>query len=202
MGAFAGWASAREWFDDEMRRKGRGGIMHCCTGNAAQTVYYLWKRTLESSAEQMRLNLLLNHASPEADVHSYIPFEGRVDVNIKKPNKNLLVRMPEWVNPKMDKVLCTVNAVNRDVDWSGRYASVGYVHSGDCVSLRLPISERTVQGHRIGNQTYTLVLKGSTVVSINPAGEQCPMYRRAGYRANAAPLRLAWRFLADERIVW
>ena len=63
IGAFAGWASANEWFDDEMRRKQRGGIMHCCTGNAAQTVYYLWKRMQEYDGSRLRLNLLLNRAS-------------------------------------------------------------------------------------------------------------------------------------------
>lgn len=202
VGAFAGWASANEWFDDEMRRKERGGIMHCCTGNAAQTVFYLWKRTLETSEDQMRLNLLLNHASPEADVYSHIPFEGRVDLRIKKPSKNLLVRMPEWVDPQSDGVSSAVNSHHRKLDWAGRFASVGEVHQGDRVSVRFPVYEKTVTHHRIGNQTYSLVIKGNTVISIDPAGEQCPMYRRRRYRANTAPLRSVRRFLADENIAW
>jgi hypothetical protein len=124
MGAFAGWASANEWFDDGMRSKGRGGIMHCCTGNAAQTVYYLWKRMLEYDGNQMRLNLLLNRASSVADVYSHIPYEGRVDLKIKKESRSVLVRVPEWVNPATDRVSCTVNLGARSLSWRAGTSSL------------------------------------------------------------------------------
>ena len=67
--------------------------MHCCTGNAAQTVYYLWKSMMQSDDERLRINLLLNRASTAADVYSYVPYEGRVDVKVKQATRNVLVRM-------------------------------------------------------------------------------------------------------------
>ena len=43
------------------------------------------------------MNLLLNRASKWADVYSYIPYEGRVDLRFKQPCESVLVRAPEWV---------------------------------------------------------------------------------------------------------
>jgi hypothetical protein len=201
IGAFAGWASANEWFADEMRRKQRGGIMHCCTGNAAQTLYYLWKRMQEYDGNRLRLNLLLNRASPEADVYSHIPYEGRVDVKIKKETQSVLIRLPEWISPSVDKMACTVNLEVRNFTLEGRYINIGSGKPGDKLTVRFPISERTLTNQKIGNAIYTLVIKGNTVVSIDPPGKQCPMYAR-NYHATAAPQRTVRRFLANEAIAW
>lgn len=200
VGAFAGWASANEWFDDEMRRKGRGGIMHCCTGNAAQTVYYVWKRMLEHDGRQLKLNMLLNRGSAAADVYSHVPYAGHVDINIKKESERVLIRMPEWVH-RSDEVTCTINSGTRAYHWDGRYIDVGGVSAGDKLTVRFPISVRTVPHQRIGNATYALSIKGNTVVGIDPPGKQCPMYAR-DYRGNVAPYRTVKRFLAKEEIAW
>jgi hypothetical protein len=203
MGAFAGWASANEWFDDEMRRKGRGGIMHCCTGNAAQTVFYLWKHMLEYHDGELRVNLLLNRASSWADVYSHIPYDGRVDLKMKKEVRHVAIRMPEWLDrPSTAKVSCTVNGKARRFSMQGRYLNAGSVKRGDEIIVRFLISERTVPDQKIGNRTYTMVVKGNTVVSMDPAGEQCPMYARAQYRSSAARQKVVRRFLANEQIDW
>jgi hypothetical protein len=203
MGSFAGWASANEWFDDEMRRKGRGGIMHCCTGNAAQTVFYLWKQMLEYHDQELRVNLLLNRASAWADVYSHIPYEGRVELKMKKPARQVLIRMPEWLEQASTwPMACTVNGKKRDCSVRDRYVNAGAARGGDEVVVRFPVFERTVSNQKIGNRTYTLAVKGNTVVSVNPAGEQCPMYARSQYRSNAAPRRSVRRFLASEEIAW
>jgi hypothetical protein len=201
IGAFAGWASSNEWFDDEMRRQRRGGIMHCCTGNAAQTVFYLWKRMQEYDGNRLRLNLLLNRASPEADVYSHIPYEGRVDMKIKKESSSVLVRMPEWINSSSDKVACTVNLGARNFTWEGRYINAGSTKPGDRLTVHFPIPERTLANQKIGNGVFTLVIKGNTVTSIDPPGKQCPMYAR-NYRVASAPQRTVNRFLTNEVIAW
>lgn len=51
---------------------------------------------LEYDAGKLSVNLLLNRASPWADVDSYIPFEGQADVRIKQACE-LQVHIPEWV---------------------------------------------------------------------------------------------------------
>jgi hypothetical protein len=200
MGSFAGWASSNEWFDDEMRTKGRGGIMHCCTGNAAQTVYYVWKRMLEDDGDRLRLNLLFNHASPSADIYSHIPYEGRVELKIKEQRQSIVVRMPEWIGPA-DKVAATVNSNPREITWQGRYIDLGSAKRGDLLNIQFPISERTLKNEKIGNRVYTLRIKGNNVVSVDPPGQQCPMYSRS-YQEASAPQLTVRRFMPNDDIAW
>ena len=89
VGAFAGWPTANDW---------GWGIMHCCTGNATRTLFYIWEHILTYQQGQLHVNLLLNRASPWADVDSHIPYAGRVDVKIKQ-SVELFIRIPEWTTP-------------------------------------------------------------------------------------------------------
>ena len=96
LGAFGGYSSANDLFP------GHGaGITHCCTATASHTIYRIWERIQRYEAGKLRVNLLLNHASRWADIDSYIPYTGRVDVKIKQP-VDLLVRIPEWATPRRD----------------------------------------------------------------------------------------------------
>ena len=70
------------------------------------------------------------------------------------------------------------------------------------VADRLHISERTVK-EKIGPATYTLVLRGSTVVSIDPPGQHGPLYQDRGkYRKGQAEWRKVERFIPEEEIQW
>jgi len=164
------------------------GIMHCCLGNASRALYAAWRYALEFKSGVLRVNLLLNRASPWADLDSYIPYSGRVDIRLKQACQ-LLVRVPEWASPP--EAACEVNGHPRSLKWSGRYANVGQVEAGDLVTVSFPIGERTVS-ENIGGQTYTLIIRGNDVVSIQPQGTNCPFYQRARYRTG----RVRWRTVA------
>ena len=193
LGAFAGWPAANDWF------VGNGsGIMHCCTVNSARALYWIWDHILRYEDGRLRVNLLLNRASPWADVDSYIPYEGRVDVKVKQPVE-LSVRIPEWVAPGDTR--CRVNDSERSVSWDGRYGQVGLVQPSDVVTLTFPIAERTDVVH-IEKQRFTLVRKGNDVVSIDPPGRYYPLYQRQHYRDGATRWRNIERFVSDERIHW
>jgi len=193
IGAFAGWASVNDFCPNATAI-----LMHCCLGNAARTLYYVWKSILEYANGALRVNLLLNRASRWADVDSYIPYEGRVDIKLKTDCK-LEVRIPEWVQP--EQTVCTVNGSLRRLSFQGRYAQAGDVHLRDVVAITFPIFERTVKA-TIGAGDYTLVLKGNEVVAIDPPGKLCPLYLRPHYREN----RVRWvrreRFAPAEEINW
>jgi len=145
---------------------------------------------------KLRVNLLLNRASPWADVHSHIPYVGQVDVRAKQP-VDLSVRIPEWVAPSQVRVL--VNGQDREVAWDGRYAQVGQVKPGDAASLTFPISERR-ETVWIEKESYDLVVKGNDVVAIDPPGRQCPLYQREHYRQNTTRWRKVERFVSGETI--
>jgi len=193
IGAFAGWPAANDFFN------GQGtGIMHCCTGNGTRALYYVWEHILTHDHGQVAINLLLNRPSRWADVHSYLPYEGRVEVRLKEPC-SLRIRIPEWVHPA--QTTCWVNDQARAVGWEGRYAPVGLVGPGDRVQLAFPISERIRQTD-IEKRHYSLTIKGSEVVAIDPPGRFCPLYQRDHYRENSVRWRKATRFVSDKEIYW
>jgi hypothetical protein len=198
IGAYAGGASA----NDFALGVASPGIGHCCTGTCTRAIYYVWENMLDYREGRLRVNLLLNRASRWADVYSYIPYQGRVDIKIKKSNRELLVRAPEWVATRSPRIECNVGGSPRPLAWAGRYLSAGAANAGDVVSLTFPMEERTVT-EQIGGHSYTLVIRGNTVVSIDPPGKNVPLYLgREGYRSNQVAWRRVQRFVPDQAIVW
>jgi DUF1680 family protein len=203
LGGFAGWAAINDWV--VRHQSHRFGIMHCCTGNAARAMYYVWENMVRCDQGALQVNLLMNRASPWADVYSSIPYAGRVDLKLKKPCRSALLRVPEWIKSPNGEVTCTVNGQPRNFACSGRYIKLESLAPGDRVSMAFPISERIEKVTMMGVE-YTLVLRGSTVVAIDPAGEICPLYQREKYRQlllpGQVPLREVNRFVSSETIAW
>jgi DUF1680 family protein len=174
------------------------GIGHCCTANGSRALYYVWDRILRYEGGKLRVNLLLNRASRWADVDSYIPYQGRVDVKVKQP-VDLSIRIPEWVTP--GETRCQVSGDERELEWDERYAQVGALKPGDVATLSFPIFERTDVVH-IEKERFTLVRKGNEVVSIEPSGRYYPLYQRQHYREDTPRWRKVSRFISDEGVKW
>jgi len=191
LGAFAGFATPNDW-------AGNGLIMPCCTANGARTIYYIWEHILDYSNGKLSLNLLLNCAAQSVDVYSYIPYEGKVRLKIKKPCTEVNVRMPEWIPQNSSDVKCSTNEKCSKFNWKGRYIDLGVGNPGDIITITFPISERTVH-EKIVNKDYTFVIRGNTAISIDPPGKYCPLYQREYYRSNMSwrPVR---RFVAEQVI--
>jgi hypothetical protein len=195
IGAWTGWGGASEWATWV-------GIQHCCTGNASRGLYYIWEHMVDFRDGDLKVNLLMNRASRWADVYSYIPNQGRVDLKMKEACRKVSVRAPEWVETGSPGIVCKVNGAPRPLHWEGRYVNVGAASQGDRVVATFPISERTVK-EKIGPETYTLVIRGNTVVSIDPVGRIGPLYQdREKYRTSEVAWRNVKRFVSDETIDW
>ena len=156
---------------------------------------------MESKGDEFRVNLLLNRASAWADVYSFIPYEGRVNVKMKKPCQRVLVRVPEWVESGNPQVEGKVNGSPRELAWEGRYVNFGAMKPGDSVDLAFPITTRTVQ-ETIGAVRYTLEIKGSTVVSIDPRGNYGALYNRQQYKTDQVSWRKVQRFVPEDPPSW
>ena len=165
---------------------------------AARAIYYIWEHILTHGNGKLKVNLLLNRASSWADVNSHIPYQGRVDVRVKKASE-LSIRIPEWV--KADDTRCLVNGKERSLTWEGRYAVVGRVNTKDDVTLNFPIGER-IDKIRVEGHDYTLVRKGNEVVSVNPPGKHHPLYQRGRYRENETRFRTVERFVPERNVDW
>jgi hypothetical protein len=199
VGSFWGWMRANDGLDVMQTDKGPKlapqAIMHCCTANGARTLFYVWDAIVAKQADEVRVNLLLNRASPWLDVDSYLPVEGKVVLHIKEA-PTVAVRMPEWSQPR--DVQVTVGGEPRRALAEGHWLRIGWHKPGDKVTLTFPVPERTL--HRvIGEMPYKLTLRGSNVVSIDPRGVACPLYENlpTGNLVHKA------RFVPDIRgIVW
>jgi hypothetical protein len=187
IGSFAGWPTPNDFVKSD-----GWSIMHCCTGNGARTIHYIWEKILTWHEGTLKVNLLMNRASRWVDVSSHIPYTGRVDVKVKE-DLDLEIRLAEWVRPE--------NGSRRNLSFEGRYAQVGHVQKGDEVRLKFPIPERTDRV-TIWNMEYTLVRRGNDVVWIDPPGENCPLYQRGHYRGGRTLWKKVTRFVPDEEIKW
>ena len=173
-GSFAGWSSANDFY------VGAGnGIMHCCTGNGARALYYLWENLINFREGALHLHLLLNRDSAWAEIASYIPHQGRVDLKLKQGCARLIIRVPEWIETRDSAISCRLNGAPHNLGWDERYVVVEGASPGDTIQLNFPIPERTV-GETIGEVDYTLKLRGNNVVSISPPGKNYPFYRTKG----------------------
>jgi len=189
LGAFAGWPGVNEWHPTAR------GIQHCCTGNASRSIFYAWHAILDESGDGLVVNLLLNRAALKADVCSYLPYEGRLDLHLKQRCASVAVRMPGYV--PTDSVRCTVDGIPRTARFSARYAQIGPLAAGTKVSL-LFANPTTNVTQTISGRAYHCTLRGNTVVRIDPPGRVCPLYDRGAMMASTAPTKSLPRFVSDE----
>jgi hypothetical protein len=191
IGTFAGIAAANDW--------GTVAVPGCCTGNASRTIYWIWDSIVTRKPDEVRVNLLLNRASPWVDVDSYLPYEGKVVLRAKQATR-AAVRIPAWAG--RDTVVCSVGDRTRVCSWNGSYLGLGALRAGDTAVVTFPVPTYTTPARAIGDLSCTLTVKGNTVVEISPRGEGCPLYERERFKQDKAPMRKTTRFVAEESVLW
>ena len=82
VGSFASWAKGNEWWGGYSDTDNL--IMQCCTGNCTRALFWVWRSILDCKDGRLTVNMLLNRALPWADVYSFIPYTGRVQIKMKK----------------------------------------------------------------------------------------------------------------------
>lgn len=80
-----------------------------------------------------------------------------------------------WTAP--EKTVCKVNEQIRKLGWKRHYARVGNVKPGDVVTRFFPVQERTVK-EKMWGVDFNLIVKGNSVVFIDPPGKYYPFYQR------------------------
>jgi hypothetical protein len=177
LGAFLGWMRPNDGLKVVKTQQGMKlanlGIQHCCTANGARTLFHVWDSILTRQGNQVKVNLLLNRASPYLEVDSYLPVEGRIVLKVRDAI-SASVRVPFWVLCK-DLVL-TINGKERIPEFQERYVQIADLNPGDEVEVKFPMPEQTIT-RVIGDLPFTLSLRGSNVVNIDPPGIALPLYR-------------------------
>ena len=176
-------------------------IMHCCTGNGTQALYYAWESIIRYNNGLAQVNLLLNRASPWMDIDSYLPYEGKVVVRNKKA-KIVSLRIPRWV----DRSKLRVQRRGREEMpmWSGANILCTDLGSGEVITVSFPVQERLEKAVLYGTE-YTFRFRGNTVVEVSPRSRPpgaYPMYVRDHMRADKTPMKRKTRFVSDVLLPW
>ena len=178
-------------------------LMHCCTGNGAQALYYAWEGIVRQSGDSAQVNLWLNRRSPWLDVWSWLPYEGRLAVYNKKARR-IAVRLPGWASPA--SLRCTLNGSDVRPEWIGNRVVFDGLTGGEALCLEVPVSEDKTPytvanlNHRTAMAAadqYDCTFKGNTVISVgeegaDPGGRDLVSYRifqREHLRAAETPMK-------------
>ena len=175
-------------------------IMQCCTANGCRGLYMAWNAITRCNNDHAHINLFLNRAAPWLDIHSYLPYEGKVIIRNKTANR-ISIRIPPWVNRR--RLECLLNGDVISPAQVSHYIDLEGIRPHDVVELRFPMVEQTVT--RTAYTTtqketaYTIRMRGNTVMELTPQNELpnvYPFYRREFLQGNVAPLKTVTRYVS------
>ncbi|MDR0294163.1 MAG: hypothetical protein LBH95_08435 [Oscillospiraceae bacterium] len=191
-----------------------------CTAQAVQAMYAAWRAVVSGDKGMAQVNMLLNRASDLLDVNSYLPYEGKVELNVKTAEA-AAVRLPLWVD--WSQAAVNVNGTSQAVKRTGQYVMVEGLKTGDTVSITFPVKEwdetftllwkegqpymkSTDPGEGWRAQAepdkFTLTFRGYTLVEITPVTNKTGsnpdnrlLYQRTAMRSGTAPMISVKRFV-------
>lgn len=167
LGSFASWAHPNELI-------GGPDIEACCTGGGVQAIHHLLSNAVEQGSDRsVTLHLLLSVNTSPALVESDLPFDGRVEVHVRRASA-LRIRVPE--NVPECSLTVRVNGDTVTPTIRGRYLQIGAPSPGDRVEMTWPIPTTAVT-ETIAGRSYSVQWSGSTVASVAPDGQAYPIYR-------------------------
>jgi hypothetical protein len=198
IGSFAGWPMVNEWVDTIEQER---GIQHCCTGNGTRAIFEIWDAILKGRDKILTVNLLLNRFSEQADVLSYLPFEGKAVVKLNRNYSTVRVRVPTWVPHA--SVHCFKNNAPVNLNWEDtNYVVIGGtgLHDEVRVTFQTPVPRCvTVNIH---GDTFHFTMRGDTVIDIAEKGTVAPLYERlAKYSGTIAPTQSVCRYITSESTI-
>ncbi|MCD6297038.1 MAG: glycoside hydrolase family 127 protein, partial [Deltaproteobacteria bacterium] len=157
----------------------------CCSPSGTKGLYLAWSHIITHKLNEVWVNLMLNINTPWVEVHSFLPYEGRLNVLVKKVSK-MYVRVPSWVERKTVQV--NLNGKPQDIVWENAYIVQGNLRKGDQVEVSYPMKTVEVT-EKVASKEYLLHWRGYTLVDIEPPGEHMPLFQRKEMDQGRTPLR-------------
>lgn len=166
------WAS---WSLPNSLDNGLHHIEGCCLGAGIRGCFLIWDSIITCEDDVVRVNMGVSRNSPWAEVISYMPYTGRIDV-LMHQSLPLSIRIPSWV-PR-DFLVLTVNGEIIDLFANAdRYVELGRLNIGDHVSLEFSmLSQKKTE--QVSGMTYDVKWHGDTIIGIEPAGDLYPIFER------------------------
>jgi len=187
--------------------------MSCCTANGNQGFYYAWEGITRRSGDTGVVNLWLNRRSPWLDVWSWLPYEGKLEVE-NKGMRQIAVRKPGWA--RSSQISCRIDGKPIAPSWIGNRMLFAGLRGNERLTIELPLA--------IDKASYTLVnlnhpsepdgvyecqFKGGTAIQVvrtelgaDPEDHNWyRLFRRDAMRANVAPLKPVPVYVHPQKIV-
>jgi hypothetical protein len=201
-GTFQCWGTANDLL-------GNDDIEGCGAGGGVQGLALAWDAQSEwretPDGKELRIHLLFNRtirAKPEslftsgpvaARLWSYLPQEGRVRLEAQVAIPQLTLRMPDGADLTKLRVQRWVTGKsgskgNSRPEVHGAYVRIPRVSPGETIEVLFPLREYETVEQAAGKE-YRVTWKGSSVLSLSPAGKRVPLYtHRSGLTEAEAPL--------------
>ncbi|WP_100405524.1 glycoside hydrolase family protein [Bacillus solitudinis] len=207
-GAFAGYSAPNDFVCDVNHGRGHtSDLQLCCIGSGTRALFMGWNNILLEEDGNVRINLLLSRGTRLLDVHSHLPHEGRVELDIHENIPSLQIRIPDWAGynqVKVEKVsgdhVDAISGNDPGVWMNRRFLDLGSVQAGDVVNITFPMSEYKTVETAIG-QEFEVKWRGDDVIHISPEGKYKPLYnQRKVY--DKAPMKEGSYYKEEEELYW
>ncbi|MCL5671334.1 MAG: glycoside hydrolase family 127 protein [Acidobacteria bacterium] len=168
------------------------GLGGCCQYSGIRGAYACWKNILTKQGKNIFINMAIDRDSKWARVRSYLPSQGRIEINVRVPS-NVYYRLPVWTDPQSVRV--SVNGKSVAPLWNepvSGYLGIPDLKSDDLVTISYSVP-RTITKEKIGGNNsgdglgfgfcdpsdkieYTLTWVGNDVVDIEPQGKYLALF--------------------------
>lgn len=146
----------------------------CCACSGLHGLFLAWHHAIVHDGAAVWVHLWISRDSPWAEVVSYEPYVGRLDVRVHT-SRPLRVRVPSWVPRAALAILADEQP--RTAHWDGDYLRFDALAADQIISLRYPLVDRTEE-EQVEDERLRVQWHGGTVVSITPTGLGLDTYRR------------------------
>ena len=166
------WAS---WSLPNSLDNGLQHIEGCCLGAGIRGCFLVSDSAVSFRDGIVYVNMGISRNSEWAEIISYIPYTGRIDVLMHQPLP-LSIRIPSWV--ARDFLVLTVNGeIIHLFANAERYVELDRLDIGDHVSLEFPmLSQKKTE--QVSGMIYNVKWHGDTIIGIEPAGDLYPIFER------------------------
>jgi hypothetical protein len=188
-------------------------MMHCCTANASQGLYYAWEGILRRKGVGVEVNLWLNRRSPWVDVWSWLPHEGRLVVQ-NKGMREVSVRKPGWAHRA--RIQCQVNGQLVEPRWAGGRMVFDGLQGNERLEISTPVNMERVTCTMVNladpqhsQEQYECEFRGHTAVEVQwvTAGSDpnehnwYRLFRREALKTAVAPMKPVPGYMHPEKLV-
>lgn len=207
-GAFAGYSAPNDFVCDSPHGRGHtSDLQTCCIGSGTRGLFMGWSNIVTEKKGTVRVNLLLSRASRWMDVHSYLPHEGKLVLDIHEDIENLEVRIPDWAGYNqvmVERVLGEERSTQSGRDESSwikqRYLRIGSVRKGEKITIEFPVVTYTTVEKAVGEE-YIVKWHGDDVIHISPEGQHKPLYNHRKIY-DKAPMKEGAYHKLDQEFYW